>query len=323
MKLLTFIASLVLLMLSISYACTNLGFSYQDEHLVARNFDWINNHTALVINPKGKKRQTTQLSHGEKPLKWTANYGSVTFDMTAPDGSVAYDAVVGGMNQKGLVASVLVLDQAKFQQPSSRLPNINSSYLAQYWLDNYATVFQAVQALKHLHVVATLWRGKPVTIHYVLRDAQGNTAIVEYLQSKPHIYLGKNKSHDVLTNSSVKQGMKLSQHLYLTNNTLKPLLRYSSEARYIRAMKFLQHMPAPKSREQAIGYGFAALQDVAEPPGTPWPTVWSVVYNTKTLKLFYRMLSDPRIRTVALGALPFKRECTFPLSAVKLRVTHC
>nr|MCH9715594.1 linear amide C-N hydrolase [Gammaproteobacteria bacterium] len=180
------------------YPCTNILYKYKDQYLVGRNFDWLNNDTDVVFNPIGKKRETAQLAKNEKPLIWRSQYGSVTFVMTTPKGKLIPTAVQGGMNQKGLVVSLLEFSKAKFQKPSKTIPNINNTYLTQYWLDTCQSVAQAIKALNHLNVVTTWWYGNAVPIHYVLRDAKGNSAVVEYIDGKKHVFEGKSLPFRVL-----------------------------------------------------------------------------------------------------------------------------
>lgn len=323
MKLKKFAVLLFTFAVSTAFSCTNISYKYDNAYLVARNFDWMTNNIAVVVNPVATKRQTVQLAKNEKPLRWQSQYGSVTFDMTTPHGKVIAAAVMGGMNQQGLVVSLLNLSGATFQKPSKRIPNINNTYLVQYWLDNFKSVPDAVAALKHLNVVTTWWQGKPVPIHYVLRDAEGRTAIVEYLKSKRHVYQGSTLPFRVLTNTSFIDSIKLVNQSHGITTTRDVKSSYSSRARYQRGIEFLKRMPAPQSSWQAVGYGFAALQDVAEPPGSPWPTMWSVVYNTQSLMMYYRTLSDPRIRIINLKKLDFKKTCIFPIEQVSLNVDQC
>lgn len=316
-------AALLICKFSSVTACTNLIYHYKKTTFVARNFDWMNNHVDVVVNPVGMARETLQLKSGERPLKWRAKYGSVTFNMTNSAGKMLATAVQGGMNQAGLVVSLLEFDGAEFQPLSHDIPNINNTYLTQYWLDRFSTVKQAVAALKHLNVVTTWWHGKSVPIHYVLRDAAGHSAIIDYINGQRHVYLGQTLAYRALTNTSFKRSQQLAETLLNMSTDHVRLAGYGSEARYLRALAFLHRMPSPASRSQAMAYGFAALQDVAEPLGSPWPTQWSVVYDTRHLMLFYRTVNNPHIRQINFKQVPFRRQCTFPISQLKFILDDC
>lgn len=323
MQLLKVSTILLVLNTTIALSCTNMLYRYKNQYLVARNFDWNTNNTFVLINPIGEKRETIQRENDEKPLVWRAKYGSVTFNLATPQGTLLHAAVQGGMNQEGLVVSLLELSDAQFQTPSRQVPNINNTYLVQYWLDNFTSVKQAVHALKHLNVVTTWWNGKTVPIHYVLRDAMGNSAVVDYLNGKAHVYMGRTLPFRVITNTNFTNARQLAQNNH-DQSAPNPLLSgYGSKARFLRGIQFLQHMPTLTSAKQAVELGFAALQDAAEPPDSPYPTVWSVVYNTKTLDMYYRTLKNSTTRELNLHELTFKNQCEFPIDKTKLNLKAC
>ena len=141
---------LVILSLTIatssSFACTDIFYKYKDQCLVANNFDWYNNNTDVLINPIGVTKYSKYIPKGKKALSWKSKYGSVTFVMTYDNGKPADNVVEGGINQKGLVVSLLALSEAKFPNASNNKPNINNTYLLQYWLDNYSSVSTAVNS---------------------------------------------------------------------------------------------------------------------------------------------------------------------------------
>ncbi len=75
---------------------------------------------------------------------------------------------------------------------------------AQYALDNFATVAQAVYVLSRepFQIIAPpLPNGKPLTIHLSLSDARGDNAILEYLNDKLIIHQGK--KYKVMINSLI------------------------------------------------------------------------------------------------------------------------
>ena len=74
-------------------------------------------------------------------MNWTSKYGSVI--------ATGYDiGTCDGMNEKGLVASLLFLPESIYSLPGDIRPAMGISIWTQYVLDNFATVREAVDELK-------------------------------------------------------------------------------------------------------------------------------------------------------------------------------
>ena len=101
--------------------------------------------------------------------------------------AAGFDAgTADGMNEKGLVANLLYLTESEYVTPSDKDPRktLSISLWAQYALDNFATVADAVAALSkdEFYVVTTLTPdGKPGQLHLSLSDASGDSAIFQYV----------------------------------------------------------------------------------------------------------------------------------------------
>ena len=53
-----------------------------------------------------------------------------------------------GMNEKGLVANILYLAESDYGKPDGSKPPLSISLWGQYALDNFATVAEALDALR-------------------------------------------------------------------------------------------------------------------------------------------------------------------------------
>lgn len=72
---------------------------------------------------------------------------------------------------------------------------------AQYFLDNYATVEEAVNDFNKdsVNIIAnTLPNGSQATVHLAIADRSGDNAIFEYVDEK--LIIHHNKKYDVMTN---------------------------------------------------------------------------------------------------------------------------
>ncbi len=131
----------------------------------------------------------------ENAVKWTSKYGSVI--------ATGYDiGTCDGMNEKGLVASLLFLPESVFDRPGDTRPVMGISIWTQYVLDNFATVHEAVEELKKesFRIDAPhMPNGSASTLHLAITDETGNTAVLEYLDGNLSIHEGK--EFQVMTNS--------------------------------------------------------------------------------------------------------------------------
>ena len=132
----------------------------------------------------------------EKTVNWTSKYGSVI--------ATGYDiGTCDGMNEKGLVASLLFLPESIYSLPGDIRPAMGISIWTQYVLDNFATVREAVDELKKETFRIDAPRmpngGPESTLHMAITDETGNTAVLEYLDGKLSIHEGK--EYQVMTNS--------------------------------------------------------------------------------------------------------------------------
>jgi len=141
-RLVLMFAILMMCMSQTAEACSRILYETgTGTYIVGRGMDW-NDPTAatsLWAFPKGMKRDG---GIGSSPIQWTSKYGSVIASF--------YDAAtVDGMNEPGLVGNVLYLAESDYGDPAKTgKPTISIGAWLQYFLDNYATVKEAVEAMQ-------------------------------------------------------------------------------------------------------------------------------------------------------------------------------
>lgn len=124
-------------------ACTRAVYIGPDNLIVTgRTMDWKEDIMSnLYVFPRGIQR--AGYNKGET-VTWTSKYGSVI--------ATGYDiGTCDGMNEKGLVASLLFLPESVYERPGDTRPVMGISIWTQYVLDNFATVREAVDELKKRH----------------------------------------------------------------------------------------------------------------------------------------------------------------------------
>jgi hypothetical protein len=177
-----------------SDACTRCVYlGPTDTVLVARSMDWAEDPgTNLYCFPRGMKRDGAT---GGNAIKWTSKYGSVV--------CCFYEVgTVDGMNEKGFVANALYLVESDYGTPDGKKPTLTIAAWAQYVLDNYATVDDAVKELakEPFTIIAPVLPNKmPAQGHLAISDPTGDSAIFEYVKGKLVIHHGK--QYQVMTNS--------------------------------------------------------------------------------------------------------------------------
>ena len=273
--------------------------------IVGRNMDF---HMDLLSNlwkyPRGIER--TDGVHGT--LTWKAKYGSIVataFDLVATD----------GMNEEGFAGHILWLAESDYGKPEATATQLSQAVWLQYYLDNFATVAEAVAWTTETQVeIAQLFdpTGHLVpTLHLAINDATGDSAIIEYTDGKPQVY--HSRDYQVMTNSPtfdqqlelVKQVEGLGGDKPLPGSTL-------ASDRFARASYYVKHQVQPKTQVDAIAAMFSIIRNAAQPFRTPEPgkpdasqTIWQVVLDLTNKRYVFESTTRPGIVWVNFDEVSF------------------
>ncbi|MBS0350265.1 MAG: linear amide C-N hydrolase [Proteobacteria bacterium] len=294
-----FTAITIFFTISIADACTEFKLSYDGQPIIGHNFDWANPYAFIVINPVGIKRRSGSMDSHFKPLEWVSKYGSATINLAGPDHRVMPQAVVSGLNQFGLSASILWLESAQYPSGSTQTV-LGTSQWVQYFLDNAKTVTEAIELARHVEVEPTLFHGQKILAHLMIHDASGASAVIEYLNGKLNIYYQKDLPVPVLTNTPYLESTQLLKQYHGFGKDTSLPGGYFTKARFVLAANFLKNLPTSHSTQQAVASAFNGLGYLIETPGSSDPTVWSVVYDLSNRILYYRTIDNQQIRLVHL-----------------------
>ncbi|MFN5515064.1 MAG: linear amide C-N hydrolase [Cyanobacteriota bacterium] len=244
-------------------ACTRLVYETGNQsYITGRSMDWMDASakTALWVFPRGMKRDGTV---GDNPIKWTSKYGSIAVSF--------YDAgTADGMNEKGLAANLLYLKEAEWGDASkSGKPTLSAGAWAQYFLDNFATVEEAVAAMANpafAIIAPPLPNGHAAGLHLSLSDATGDSAILEYIKGKLVIHHGS--QYRVMTNSPTFD-QQLALNVYWEKVGGDSFLpgTISAADRFVRATHYLKFSPKYKDPELALASVFSQVRMVSVPLG--------------------------------------------------------
>jgi len=265
--------------------------------ITGRGMDW-NDPTAktrLWIFPKGMKQDG---SAGPKPMKWTSKYGSVIASF--------YDAgTADGMNEAGLVANMLYLAESDYGNPAmTGKATISLGAWAQYFLDNFATVQEAVDAMQDppfTIVAPVLPNGRAATMHICLSDPTGDSAIFEYIDGKLVIHHGP--EFQVMTNSpTYDQQLALNAYWDLIGGNKMLPGTINAADRFVRLSYFLKSSPQYKERDMAVASVFSQMRAIGVPLGMEDPdhpnisaTLWRTVSDQDAMRYYFESTIQPSV----------------------------
>ncbi len=240
-------------------ACTRVFWNDNGQaKVVGRTMDLFRSDDArIVVSPRGTAR-SSKMGDG-KSLDWHAKHGSVAvtaFGVATSD----------GMNEPGLVANLLYLDKTTYEARDSR-PGLSNAMWAQYVLDNFATVAEALDGLKAVQVVSAEVAGKTWPLHLSLADATGDSAVIEYVDGKMVVHHGK--QFQVMTNEPPLDVQLANLPRYkLFGGQLPMPGDIDPQSRFVRAASYLKTLPKPQDVRHAVAGAYAVIRNVAVPPGS-------------------------------------------------------
>lgn len=261
------------------YGCTTFVAETENGHpLMGRNFDMADTPAMLIrTNPKDGYKSISMASllfvgygNDNLPETFMEKLGTI--------GSVYLP--VDGVNEKGLAVSIMMLYEPAIDQQTEKA-DITIATASRLLLDRAATVEEAVELLSQYDMHSTT----SVAYHFLIADAQGNSAVVEYI----------NNEMVVLWDQQV-----------CTNFLLAPqdLTRGLGLERYWTAREGLDETGGVLNSQEAM----ALLKDCrwAENTGSNSSTQWSCVYDLKSRSVDIVMNEDwDNVLTFKLSKLPF------------------
>ncbi|WP_334179525.1 linear amide C-N hydrolase [Pseudoxanthomonas sp.] len=291
-------------------ACTRVVYlGANDDVITARSMDWKNDvATNLWIFPRGMARSGEAGPHS---VKWTSRYGSVI--------ATGYDiSTTDGMNEAGLMANVLWLVESEYPAYDGRGPGLSIAAWAQYALDNYGSVKEAVDALgkQPFTVVTDKVPGEDrlTTLHLSLSDASGDSAIIEYIGGKQVIHHGR--EFQVMTNSPVfDQQLALNAYWKQIGGTVMLPGTNRASDRFARASFYINAIPKAEDPVKALASVFSVIRNASVPFGINTPeepnissTRWRTVADHKRKLYFFESALTPNTFWVDLKEVDFSKE---------------
>jgi len=293
---------------AIADACTRLVYLGANGQVVtARSMDWKSDiATNLWIMPRGVERNGETAANS---IRWTSKYGSVIasgYDISTTD----------GVNEAGLAANLLWLvesDYPPFRAGSK--PGLTIAAWAQYVLDNFGTVAEAVEALRQepFTIVTDAVPGETrlATLHLSMSDATGDSAIVEYIGGKQVIH--HSRQYQVMTNSPLfDQQLALDAYWKQIGGTVMLPGTNRAADRFARASFYANAIPKFDDPNRAVASVFSVIRNVSVPFGLNTPeepnissTRWRTVVDHARKLYFFESALTPNTFWVDLRKIDF------------------
>lgn len=299
-----------MLVFTTAEACTRFVYHGADDQVItARSMDWKTDvGTNLWVFPRGMKRSGEA---GPNSIQWVSKYGSVIasgYDISTTD----------GMNETGLVANVLWLVESSYPKYNGKTPGLTLAAWAQYVLDNFATVREAVDALaKEPFTIVTdkvPGENRLATLHLSLSDAGGDSAIIEYIDGKQVIH--HSRDYQVMTNSPIfEKQLALNEYWKQIGGTVMLPGTNRASDRFARASFYVNAIPKTERPVESIASVFSLIRNVSVPFGITTPdepnissTRWRTVSDQKRKLYFFESALTPNIFWVDLMKLDFSEK---------------
>jgi penicillin V acylase-like amidase (Ntn superfamily) len=293
-----------------SDACTRaVYFGLQGQTVTGRSMDWASEvGSNLWLMPRGISRS----SNTATPFTWTSTHGSVI-------ASIYEGATADGMNEKGLVANLLYLAESDYPtaSPEDQRPTMSIAAWAQYTLDSFATVAEAVEGLRKEPfrlVPVNAPSGQPGIVHLSISDPTGDSAIFEYIGGKLVVHHGT--QYQVMTNSpAYDQQLALNAYWKDIGGTVMLPGTNRAADRFARASFYVNAVQQSADPREAVAAVFSVMRNASVPRGISTEgqpniasTLWVTVSDQKNLVYYFQDTFSPGIVWVRLGEMNFAKD---------------
>lgn len=125
------------------------------DQFIGKNLDSIVDTGMLFTNKRGLTKKAAVFPP-DRPLEWTAAYGSITFCLSGKEMPAC------GINETGFVAEQATLPVAEYPALAGK-PSASILEATQFLLDTCSSVEQALAALDSITITKTSW-----PVHFAL-----------------------------------------------------------------------------------------------------------------------------------------------------------
>ncbi len=279
-------------------ACSTFMIFNGKSFLIGHNLDmYIGIPGLIYINKRGLEKESisfVELFDGAvdslPKLKWVSKYGSVTYN------PLCRELIDGGLNEAGLYVGEMSLIQNQQYPVYSNKPKVAVALWLQYILDNFASVEEVVKSASEVTI-----DGKDMfRWHFFVTDKKGNQAIIEFIDGKTVIY----------QNDQIPVKLLCNNQYSIDLDTLKKYKGYggdrdidfkdkSENNRFVYGAQMLE-FNKQNPGESDVNYAFDILKQLDF-----GLTKWSIVYDVKNMKMYYRTNKGTNVKHFDFSAFDF------------------
>ena len=272
-------------------ACTSFCMDTPDGPIFGCNLDlFIPGDGLVVVNRRGVEKESARAGTTGETAKWTSEYGSVTFSL------VGREYAWSGMNEAGLVMSTMELKAGEYPQPDERPPVYDGGW-GQYVLDTCASVGEVIETDALVRVQDS---GAPS--HYLVADADGNCAAIEYLDGRFVYCSGENLPVKAMSNMRYARAL----YAYERGGTRWWWSNPGQSAERFAACQARSEGFDASRDTSAVNYAFGTLVYWVAAAHTKW----NIVYDIAERELWYRSVASPTYKHISLDS--FDLSCDAP-----------
>jgi choloylglycine hydrolase len=276
-------------------ACTT--FCYEDGHTLVfgKNYDWDVEDGLVMTNRPGV---TKTARGGKDAATWTSTHASITFNQ------YGRELPSGGINDRGLAVELMWLDATVYPVPDSRgaLPTLQ---WIQYQLDTAESVDDVIASDRLVRIAG----GGSARIHFLVADATGDVAAIEFLAGQMIVHRGKDLPYPVLTNNTYEESAEYAR-------TAGRRLGVSTTSSLDRFTRAASHERRARDAEGAVRNAFALLGEVAQGDYTQW----SIVYDLRERRAYFKTRLSPAVRWLDVDDVA--ADCTAPVMVIDVNAPH-
>lgn len=271
-------------------ACTSLVLCAEEGPVFAANLDNRLQEGLIYVNKRGLKKSGWETSSNGARAEWTAKYGSVTFNLAG------YQIAWAGMNEAGLVMSTMSLPATRYPGPDQR-PPLEGGFWMQYQLDNSATIDDVIAGEAVVRMGATV-------DHYLVCDAGGEVAVIEFLRGEMVVHRGDALPFPVLTNHTYRDLVTFQRWWAFKRffSRWYPPGNPSLRRFQLAAQNAEEFDPA---REQQVEAALRTLREVSGQAVDGTPTQWSIVFDVPGRRVLFRTRTREAVRSLDFRSLDF------------------
>lgn len=180
------------------FGCSTIAAKSVDgDILFGRNFDW-NKCNAVIVMSKTDNGYNSISTVNEDFIKSGVGMLYNKLDQEIKTIPALY-APLDGMNEKGLVVSVNMIQDSSTIEQNSEKPDITTTTAVRLLLDKAATTDEAVSLLSGYDMHASMG----YMVHFAISDSSGNSVCVEYINNEMSVV-----ETPVVTNFYLTEGEK-------------------------------------------------------------------------------------------------------------------